>query len=53
MLAHLLRPADVGIRIGYPREAGARIAHAWVELGGKPLEDVSRFQVFETPAGFD
>jgi hypothetical protein len=51
VLARLLRPDDVAVRLGFPRESGIAIAHAWVELRGRPLEDVSAYQPFETATG--
>ena len=45
--AHLLRGEGAAVRLGVPRLPGALIAHAWVEIDGRPLEDVSRYQRFE------
>jgi len=45
--AHLLRTDGAAVRLGFPNEPGARIAHAWIEIDGRPLEDVSRYQRFE------
>ena len=48
--ARLLRRSGAAVRIGFPRVPGARIAHAWVEIDGCPIEDVSSYQAFERPA---
>ena len=50
--ARLLRHDGAAVRIGFPVRPGDRIAHAWVELDGRPIEDVSSYRAFEArPAG--
>ena len=45
--AHLLRSSNASVRIGFPLRPDVPIAHAWVEIGGNPLEDVSAYRPFE------
>ncbi len=44
--AHLLRSSGAAVRIGFPAQREARVAHSWIEVDGRPLEDVSQYQPF-------
>ncbi len=46
--AHLLRDDDPAVRIGVAGTGTGLHAHAWVEIDGQPLEDVSEFAVLGT-----
>lgn len=46
--AHLLRDEDPAVRLGIAGAGAAVRAHAWVEIDGHPLEDVSEFAVLHT-----
>ena len=47
---HLIRELEPTLRIGVaPNEFTIR-AHAWLEVNGRPLEDVSGFRPFDGPA---
>lgn len=52
---HLTRSSDPAIRIGVAAGPDDTVlAHAWLELGGRPLEDVDGFEPFQyTPVGGD
>jgi hypothetical protein len=43
--AHLLRDERPAVRLGVAGAGSAVRAHAWVEIDGRPLEDVSEFAV--------
>jgi hypothetical protein len=46
--ARLLRGSGAAVRLGLPRpDVGA--AHAWVEIDGRPIEDVSAYRPFVNP----
>lgn len=44
--AHLLRSSGATLRLGIPTRPQDGIAHAWVEIDGLPLEDVSDYRPF-------
>ena len=44
---HLTRNLDPSIRLGVKGTGDEVAAHAWLELGGRPLEDVSDYARFE------
>ena len=46
--AHLLRAEDPAVRLGVAGAGAAVRAHAWVEIDGRPLEDVAEFAVLHT-----
>jgi hypothetical protein len=43
--AHLLRSEHASVRLGVAGSGPELRAHAWVEIDGRPLEDVSEFAV--------
>jgi hypothetical protein len=43
---HLLRRLGTHIRLGTYDDSGALVAHAWLEIGGRPLEDVAGYRHF-------
>lgn len=44
---HLIRRLDPRIRLGVTSSDGAVLAHAWLEIDGRPLEAVDDFARFE------
>lgn len=48
-MSRLLRSHDPAIRLGITRGTGEVRAHAWVEIDGRPLEDVTAFDTFQRP----
>lgn len=49
---HLLRRLDTRLRLGTYDEGGRPVAHAWLLVGRRPLEDVSGYRHFDAvPAG--
>lgn len=44
--AHLLRSSGATLRLGIPTRPQDAIAHAWVEIDGQPLEDISAYRPF-------
>lgn len=44
--AHLLRSSGAMLRIGFPNRPAMSVAHAWVEIDRRPLEDVSLYVPF-------
>ena len=49
VMSRLLRSHDPAIRLGITRGTGEVRAHAWVEIDGRPLEDVTAFDTFQRP----
>jgi hypothetical protein len=47
---HLLRRHHPAVRFGMSGASGGRFAHAWLEIDGRPLEDVSDMSVFQSTA---
>lgn len=47
----LLRSEDPAIRIGLRDASAGLTAHAWLELGGRPLEDISDVGAFAIAGG--
>ena len=47
--AHLLRAYDPAIRLGTAGTGDTVRAHAWVEIGDRPLEDVAGYAVLHLP----
>ena len=43
---HLVRELDPVVRLGTARRDGELMAHAWLEIQGRPLEDVEHFAMF-------
>ncbi len=51
VLGHLLRDRRPALRLGVAGTGDALLAHAWVEIDGRPLEGVDGYGVFQqTPA---
>jgi hypothetical protein len=48
---HLLRRHDAAVRLGIATVGDDVLAHAWVEIGSHPLEDVSDFSAFAERPG--
>ncbi len=49
---HLLRRMRPTLRIGLVGGQGEFYTHAWLELGGRPLEDLANYAAFDvTPSG--
>jgi hypothetical protein len=49
---HLLRDERPTIRLGTAGTGDSFVVHAWLEIGGRPLEQVAGFRAFEQrPAG--
>lgn len=46
---HLIRDLDPSVRLGLINRDDDFYAHAWVELDGRPLEDVASFDAFLSP----
>lgn len=44
--AHLLRSSGATLRLGFPHGRPDFVAHAWVEIDRRPLEDVSAYVPF-------
>src|SRR5689334_22560234 len=44
--AHLLRSSGATLRLGFPRGPRESVAHAWIEIERRPLENVSAFEPF-------
>jgi hypothetical protein len=44
---HLLRELGPSVRLGVARAGDELLAHAWLEIGGRPLESVEHFARFE------
>jgi hypothetical protein len=47
---HLLRQFDPSVRLGVTGGGDALLAHAWLEIDDRPLEDVAEFNRFELRA---
>lgn len=48
---HLLRRLDPAVRLGVAADTDLAVrAHAWLEVQGRPLEDVDEFEVFQQRA---
>lgn len=47
VVGHLLRRYDPAVRLGLTGSGDAILAHAWVEIDGRPLESVADFDVFQ------
>jgi hypothetical protein len=47
VIGHLLRRRDVTVRLGIAGAGDAILAHAWVEVADRPLEDVAGFSALE------
>jgi hypothetical protein len=47
---HLLRRLGTCVRLGTYDDGGSLVAHAWLEVDGRPLEDVSNYRHFESIA---
>lgn len=43
---HLLRRLGTRVRLGTYDDGGSLAAHAWLEIDGRPLEDVSNYRHF-------
>lgn len=48
VIGHLLRHHGTAVRLGTVGEGQTLGAHAWVEVGGRPLEDVGTVMSFST-----
>lgn len=48
VIGHLLRHESAAVRLGVPSVGPMLEAHAWVEINGRPLEDVTRFAAFQS-----
>jgi hypothetical protein len=46
---HLLRRLDPAVRLGVVGTEDQFVAHAWVEIDGRPLESVEGYHVFQQP----
>jgi hypothetical protein len=46
---HLLRALEPSVRLGLSGSGDSLVAHAWLEIDGRPLEDVSAFDPFQRP----
>jgi hypothetical protein len=44
---HLLRSLDPALRLGVGGSGDGLYAHAWLEIGDRPLEDIAGFSRFE------
>ncbi len=44
---HLVRELQPSVRLGITATGDELLAHAWLEIGGRPLESVEHFQRFE------
>jgi hypothetical protein len=44
---HLLRDLGPSVRLGVARTGDELLAHAWLEIGGRPLESVEHYARFE------
>lgn len=44
---HLLRRLDTRLRLGTYDDGGRAVAHAWLLVGGRPLEDVTHYRHFD------
>ena len=47
VLGHLLREHDPALRLGVAGAGDDLNAHAWLEIDGQPLEDVTSFALFQ------
>jgi hypothetical protein len=47
VIGHLLRRHHPAIRLGVAGAGDELVAHAWVEIDGHPLEDVTGFHAFQ------
>lgn len=47
VVGHLLRQYDPAVRLGVAGSGDAILAHAWIEIDGRPLESVTEFDVFQ------
>lgn len=47
---HLLRRLGTRVRLGTYDQDGELVAHAWLEIGGRPLEQVTRYRSFSHDA---
>lgn len=50
VIGHLLRRHRPALRIGVRRDGDDVLAHAWLEIDGRPLEHVAGLAVFQRPA---
>jgi hypothetical protein len=50
---HLLRELNPSVRLGLIGSGSDLSAHAWLEIGGRPLEDVGAYRAFEQIARRD
>jgi hypothetical protein len=48
VIGHLLRRHGAAVRLGVAGAGEAILAHAWVEIDGRPIEDVSAFDAFRS-----
>lgn len=48
---HLVRRLDPAIRLGTYLDGGEVVAHAWLELDGRPVEDIAGYVAFEARPG--
>ena len=46
---HLLRELEPTVRLGLRGHGSTLSAHAWLEVGGSPLEPVTEYQPFQHP----
>lgn len=46
--AQMLRQQGAAVRLGVAGSGEEILAHAWVEIDGRPLEDIAAFGVFES-----
>ena len=46
---HLLRDLEPTVRLGLRERGGTLAAHAWLEVGGRPLEPASDYEPFLHP----
>ena len=46
---HLIRHLRPAVRLGVAGAGDTLLAHAWLEIDGRPLEDVGHYSVFHLP----
>jgi hypothetical protein len=48
---HLLRRNDPALRIGLAGSGDELLAHAWIEIDGRPLESIDAYEPFQQSTG--
>jgi hypothetical protein len=49
VVGHLLREHDPAVRLGVAGSGDRLVAHAWIEIQDRPLEDISEYRAFQVP----